>query len=191
MNSQKLLAALLFFLVANLAFAQEKNTPVRLLITGALELGGDAVATVNFTNGNDQNVNAGQGISVGVGGEFALPGMDQLRFRSTVGIKYVTTAADNAHIRLTRIPFHFTGNYVIADKFRIGAGLVIHSNIKFNAGGLGDNFGFQTASGPIFEFAYKSIGLSYTVMTYTDEFGNSYAANAIGLTLSGVIPGRR
>ncbi len=175
------------------SYAQEvKGTPkLRLLINGALELGGDPVATVAFTNGDSQKVNAGQGISVGVGGELSMLKNEQFRLRGSIGVKYVTTAADNAHIRLTRIPMIFTANWVIKDDWRIGAGIVSHQAIRFNADGVGRNFSLTSPAGPVIEVAYKGIGLSYTILTYEDEFGVSYGANAIGLTFSGVTPRRK
>ena len=175
------------------SYAQEvKSTPkLRLLINGALELGGDPVATVAFTNGDSQKVNAGQGISVGVGGELSMLKNEQFRLRGSIGVKYVTTAADNAHIRLTRIPMIFTANWVIKDDWRIGAGIVSHQAIRFNADGVGRNFSLTSPAGPVIEVAYKGIGLSYTILTYEDEFGVSYGANAIGLTFSGVTPRRK
>lgn len=180
----------LLLLSSTRTIAQEYK-PLRFLLTGAFEFGGDAIATVAFTNGDEQKVNAGQGVSVGAGVEFTAPKIEQLRLRATVGIKYVTTAADNAHIRLTRIPLIVSANYVIQEKWRIGMGLAMHSNIKFNADGLGDNFTLKNSSGPVFEVAYKWIGISYTSMKYKDQFGESYNANAFGVTLSGVIPGRK
>lgn len=116
---------------------------------------------------------------------------EQFRLRGSIGVKYVTTAADNAHIRLTRIPMIFTANWVIKDDWRIGAGIVSHQAIRFNADGVGRNFSLTSPAGPVIEVAYKGIGLSYTILTYEDEFGVSYGANAIGLTFSGVTPRRK
>jgi hypothetical protein len=177
----------------SLATAQEIKNPIklRLLLNGALELGGDPVATVAFTNGDSQKVNAGQGISVGVGGELSMFKKEQFRLRGTVGIKYVTTAAENAHIRLTRIPMILTANWMYQEDWRIGAGIVSHQAIRFNAGGLGNNFDLSSPAGLVVEVAYKGIGLSYTKLTYEDEFGIFYGANAIGLTFSGIVSGRR
>jgi hypothetical protein len=154
-------------------------------------LGGDPVATVAFTNGDSQKVNAGQGISVGVGGELSLFKKEQFRLRGSVGIKYVTTAAENAHIRLTRIPMILTANWMYQEDWRIGAGIVSHQAIRFNAGGLGNNFDLSSPAGLVVEVAYKGIGLSYTKLTYEDEFGIFYGANAIGLTFSGIVSGKR
>jgi len=177
----------------SLATAQEIKNPIklRMLLNGALELGGDPVATVAFTNGDSQKVNAGQGIAVGVGGELSMFKKEQFRLRGTVGIKYVTTAAENAHIRLTRIPMILTANWMYQEDWRIGAGIVSHQAIRFNAGGLGNNFDLSSPAGLVVEVAYKGIGLSYTKLTYEDEFGIFYGANAIGLTFSGIVSGRR
>ncbi len=187
------LIALLFstaFIHASHAQEEKQGAKLGFLINGALEFGGDAVATVSFTNGDSQEVNAGQGITVGVGGELSLLKNHQLRIRGSLGIKYVTTAADNVHIRLTRIPMILTANWVIKDDWRIGAGIVSHQAIRFNAGGIGRDFSLSSPAGPMIEVAYKGIGLSYTILTYDDEFGDSYAANAIGVTFSGILSKR-
>jgi hypothetical protein len=187
------LLAFLAIIPFSKGFAQEvekKAPPVRFLVGGALELGGDRVAEVYFTNGNTQSVNAGQGISIAVGGEFQVPKMEKLLLRGTVGYKYVTTAADNAHIRLTRVPIQLTANWMFTDKLRVGAGLAMHRGIQFKADGVGEDVTFKGANGPVFEIAYRGVGLMYTAMTYTDQYSKTYSANAIGLTFSGTIPRR-
>lgn len=186
------LFVLTFVSFFNKSFSQEakkNSSPLRFLITAGLELGGDKVAEVYFTNGNKQGVRAGQGISVGVGGQLQIPGAEKFLLRSTVGIKYVTTAADNAHIRLTRIPIIVTGNYMATPKLRFGAGLAMHQNIQFKTDGLGGDHKFKSASGPTFEVAYAGVGLTYTAMKYKDETTQTYSANAIGLAFSITIPG--
>ena len=93
-------------------------------------------------------------------------------------------------IRLTRIPMILTANWIPQDDWRIGAGIVSHQAIRFNAGGIGTNFDLSSPAGLVLEVAYKGIGLSYTKLTYEDEFGVFYGANSIGLTFSGVVPRR-
>lgn len=179
------------FAAFNFAVAQEevkKQPPVKLLLGGALELGGDEVAEVYFTNGDVQSVRAGQGGSVAIGAQLQLPNVEKLLFRGTLGYKYVTTQADNAHIRLTRVPLIFTANWMATDKIRIGAGLASHQAIRFKADGIGNDITFKAANGPTFEVAYGVVGLSFTAMKYKDNSNISYSANAIGLTVSGVLP---
>ena len=175
-------------------FAQETETktvkPLKFLIGGALEFGGDEIAEVYFTNGETQSVKAGQGGAIGIGGQLQIPRVEKLLLRATVGYKYVTTQADNVHIRLTRIPIHVTANYMVAKKLRLSSGLAMHQNIKFKADGIGQDLMFDAASGPIFEVAYSGIGLSYTAMKYKDQEKNTYSANAIGVTFTLTIPGK-
>ena len=174
-------------------FAQEpekKVTGARFLVGGALAVGGDRVAEVYFTNGNTQSVRAGQGISLDVGGEFQVPKVEKLLLRATVGYKYVTTAADNAHIRLTRVPLHFTANWMVTDHLRAGAGLAMHRGIQFKADGIGEDVTFRGANGPTFEVAYRGVGLVYTAMKYTDSYQKTYSASSVALGFTATLPRR-
>lgn len=176
---------LLFIVSAISASAQEKKSPLSGVIGANFEFGGDRVAEIYFTNGNTQSVRAGQGGHFYAGAEYRFPQAQRLALRGTIGIKYVTTAADNAHIRLTRIPFQFTANVYPVQKLRIAAGLSAHTGIRFNADGIMQNLSFQSANGPVFEIAYAGIGLTYTSMNYKNkEYGDVYSANAFGVSFS-------
>jgi hypothetical protein len=176
----------MFFSINIFSQNTEKKSPLHLLIGGALEFGGDEVAKVYFTNGDDQTVKAGQGGSAFIGGQYKFPKLPALLLRSHIGIKYVTTKAENAHIRLRRFPIHLTANWMITEKIRIGAGFVTHQSIRFKADNIGKDITFNSANGPIFEIAYSHFGLTYTHMKYKDNLAVSYAANCIGLTISGI-----
>jgi hypothetical protein len=188
-----LLLSFLFLASFYNSFAQSderKVSPVRFLIRGALDIGGDHVAEVYFTNGEKQSVKAGQGGSIAIGGEFQMPHAERLLLYATVGYKYVTTQADNVHIRLTRVPFLVTANWMLTKKLRLGAGVANHQAIRFKTDGLGEDISFGSATGPTFELAYSGIGLTYTAMTYKDQDKHSYSANAIGLSFILAIPKR-
>lgn len=145
------------------------------------------MAKIQFEDGDDQDVNAGQGGSIGIGVEAQFPSIDFLMFQGTLGIKYVTTQADNAHIRLTRFPIELTANWLITDEIKIGAGISAHTNINFKGDGVGPDVSFDNAIGPLIEASYAGLGLRFTSMTYTDEFGFDYDANAIGVFYKGAI----
>lgn len=175
-------------LITGASAQQKKNTskPVRFLLGGALELGGDKVAEVFFTDGSTQFIKAAQGGTIYAGAQFRLNQKETFFLRSSIGIKYVTTKAENAHIRLSRIPLQLTANYISPDKIRLAAGLVTHQAIRLNFDGLGENAKFTSTPGVIMEAGYGAVALSYTFMTYKDNASRSFAANAIGLTISGV-----
>jgi len=99
----------------------KKDPALRFLVRGGLDFGGDKVAEIDFEDGSKQSVRAGQGGWVGIGAEYRVPALKKLLFHATVGYKYVTTKADNAHIRLTRVPLQFTTNWMATKKLRVGA----------------------------------------------------------------------
>lgn len=183
---------MLFFtvsLVTSFAQTESNYRPVRFLISGALEFGGDELQRVLFTNGETQSVNAGQGGSIAIGAQIQFPKTDKFLIRGSIGYKYLTTQADNVHIRLTRVPLQLTANFMAAPKLRLGAGIVTHTGVKFNSGGLGGDMNYTSNAGPVIEIAYYGIGLSFTALKYTDQNNKSYSANAFGITFSGVLPG--
>jgi hypothetical protein len=187
------LLALLFFGSLNYSAAQEfgkQVSPLRFLVAGALEFGGDEVAEVYFTNGNTQSVRAGQGGTIAVGGQYQFAGAEKFLLRATVGYKYVTTEADNVHIRMTRVPIQLTANYMAAKKLLLSAGFVMHRAIRFNSGGIGNNIRFKPANGSVIGISYAGIGVTYTTMRYRNEFNDAWSANAIGVAFSITIPNR-
>ena len=107
---------LLLSIVVGLVFctsvkAQAPTAPVRFFIGGALEMGGEAVATVSFADGSKQSIKAGQGGTIGVGLKWHPANSNKWSLKGMIGIKYVTTKATNANITLTRMPLRFTANY--------------------------------------------------------------------------------
>lgn len=184
------LAVIMMTIFGTMAEAQQKkktNKPVRFLAGAALELGGDKVAEVYFNDGSTQYIKGGQGGTVFAGAQFRLNQKETFFLRSSIGIKYVTTKADNVHIRLTRIPLQLTFNYIPANKMRLAAGVVTHQAIRLNFDGIGDNTKFTASPGIVLEAGYGLFSLSYTFMTYKDNASHSFSANAIGITLSGVL----
>ncbi len=187
-TSSLLIAGLMSFGQASNEFQtiKKEKKPLKFLLGGALEFGGDDVAEIYFVDGSTQRMNAGQGGTLYAGGQLQLDKKEQLFLRTSVGIKYLTTKAENAHIRLTRFPVQASINYFPAKKLRIGVGIVSHQGIRLNFDGIGDNQKFTAGPGPVLEIAYAGVGLSYTVLTYKDTDKNAYSANSIGITFSGV-----
>ncbi len=161
--------------------------PIGFLLGGALEFGGDNIAEVYFTDGSTQKMNAGQGGTLFAGAQVRLNKAEKLFLRGSVGIKYLTTKADNVHVRLTRIPLQLSLNYVPVKKLRLAAGIVSHQAINLKFDGIGEDAKFKSSPGLQLETGYGPFALSYTIMKYKDADNTSYNANAIGLTISGVI----
>ncbi|MBK9257306.1 MAG: hypothetical protein IPM42_17685 [Saprospiraceae bacterium] len=179
-------------LASTIVYSQEAETPLKakFLIEGGLEYGGDEILKVFFTNGEDQTMRAGQGGYLAVGGQLEFSKVKNLMLRASVGIKYNTTAAENANIRLTRIPFNLIPYLKIKEDFRIGLGITSHQSVKFRGDGFAPDIDFTSSVGPRFEFGYKWIALTYTSISYTAETDEKFSASSIGLSLSYAFPNK-
>ena len=169
---------------------ENKTSAFRFLVRGGFDYGGDKVAEIDFEDGSKQSVTAGNGGWIGVGAEYRVPALKKLLFHATLGYKYVTTKADNAHIRLSRVPIQLTANWMATKRLRLGAGLTSHQAVRFKSGGYADDLTLRAAIGPTVELAYGVIGVTYTSMSYLDQTDEKYSANAIGVSLTLAFPKR-
>lgn len=168
-----------FFLFSHSLSAQDKTKGFSFSLGGALELGGDKVAQVYFTNGEDQSVNAGQGGSILAGLDYTFN--KSFGLRAVLGYKYVTTAATNANITLTRFPMRLSGVVHFTPKWWASAGFATQQRIVFKGDGILDNFKLSTSGGPHIELGYNQLFLSYTGMKYKDNQNGVYDASCFGL----------
>jgi hypothetical protein len=172
--------------LAQPALAAEAKSGAKLgfLVEGDIEYGGDDIVTVSFKDGSTQDIKAGQGATLALGGYFKPEESSPFSVRATVGYKFVTTAASNADIGINRIVYELVGNYDWPNGWHVGAGLTRHTNIKFDADGFGRNVDFDDATGFTAEFGWKWLSLSYTGIDYKDEFGGKWDAGSVGLAFA-------
>jgi len=154
------------------------------VLEGDAEYGGDDIATVSFTDGSDQDIKAGQGVTLALGAHYRNSAESPFSVRGTVGYKFVTTAASNADINIGRTVFEVVGNYLWPTGWWAAAGLTHHSSIKFDGDGFTDDVKFDDATGPTFEVGWRWFALTYTKLDYTDPFGGEWDASSLGLTLT-------
>lgn len=172
-------------------YSQESDKPLKakFLIDVGAEYGGEEILKVVFTNGDEQSMRAGQGGYLAVGGQFQFSNFRILLLRASIGIKYTTTAADDANIRLTRIPINIMPYWMINDDFRLGVGVTTHQNIKFKGDGFISDIDFTSSLGPRFEFGYKWVALTYTIINYKTKTNEQvFSANSVGISLSLTLP---
>ena len=183
---------LALFLTTIQVHAQQSDRTfiAKFLIEGGIEYGGDEILQVFFTNGEDQTMRAGQGGLIAVGGQIQLSSLKQFMLRGSIGIKYNTTAADNANIRLTRLPLNITPYWNINNDFRFGVGVTTHLNPVLKLDGFGPDVAFTSMAGPWFEFGYKWIALTYTAISYEDGTGESFSASSFGASISFTLPNK-
>jgi len=137
-----------------------------VVIGGGGEFGGDKLATVFFQDGSSQNVRAGQGITVFVGGTARLSELSPWSLRATAGYKYNTTAAANSNIDFGRVPVELIGSYHFKNGIRGGIGPVYHTAIKLNGDPHFDDVKFRNAVGFKVEAGWRWIVASYTNIKY-------------------------
>lgn len=137
------------------------------VVGGSIEFGGDDIGTVFFTDGSSQDITAGDGVG-GEIGIFGRPAPAPFALRATLGFKYATSQASNADINVNRLVFNLIGTHEVG-QFRYGGGLTHHSNISYDADGLGPDGDFDDALGFTVELGWSWLVLSYTNIEYEAE----------------------
>ncbi len=162
----KIFCSILLCLFAISITAQQSNQNWYPLIEGSLHYGGDELATISFTNGEEQTMRAGQGGALAVGFEFRNPSDRRLRGRGGVGIKYNTTAAENVNIRFTRFPLFVTSQYQTDMGFRFGAGISYHIAPKFKGDSVLPDVDLNSGLGRRIEIGYKWVAVVAEFIKY-------------------------
>lgn len=150
---------------------------------GGVEMGGALLLDITFTNGENQKIYAGQGGSVAFGVDVRPAAMPNVGIRALAGLKFTTTAAENANISFTRVPIEVVGSYYFAKDWRAGAGLAYHTAIDLNGDGFVPDATFDPAVGPTLELGWRWAALTYTSLNYALD-GSDFDASSIGVSLS-------
>jgi hypothetical protein len=174
-------AALLASALGFAAPAQADDRRGGWLVNLDLDFGGDDLVTVSFTDGDSQDVKAGQGVGFGVGGWFRPLENSPLEIQAALGYKYVTTAATDADIKVTRTTLQLNAVYRFANDWYVSGGLLRHMSPELDGDGFFEDIEFDDANGASVEFGWKWIGLHYTAMEYSSDLYEDADAGNIGL----------
>jgi hypothetical protein len=155
-----------------------------------LDMGGDDLAHLEFTDGESQDVKAGQGVAFGVGGYVRPVESVSFEIQGIIGYKVVFTAADNADIKVTRTMFQLNGIYRFANDWYAGGGYTRHMGIKLDGDGFFDDFEFDDASGFTAEFGWRWVGLHYTKMDYSSPGYEDADASHVGIRFTHLFGGK-
>lgn len=147
------------------------------------DFGGDNVARVLYTNGETQDIKAGQGITAAAGLHYQLAGLP-LDFALTAGYKYVTTRAANANIFLDRVEIKAVGTYELPQHWWVDAGPVWHTSTSLHGDGFLPDIHFDDAVGATVGVGWRWIGIAYTDIHYKSDLTGSLDASNIGVTLT-------
>jgi len=152
-----------------------------LLVQVDADFGGDKIATVDFEDGDSQDVRAGQGLALSVGGYFRPIESSRLEIDFGLGYKFVTTAASNADIHLTRTLAQLGARYRWPNGFYLAGGLMRHIDPKLNGDDFFEDVQFDDATGFNAEIGWRWISLHYVQMDYSNPFFEDIDASSIGL----------
>jgi hypothetical protein len=166
------------------ALAADNGSRGGWLAQADFDFGGDDLATVSFENGDTQDVKAGQGIALAFGGYFRPSDSVPFELQGIVGYKFVTTAASNADIKVTRTTLQLNGIYRFANGWYAGGGLTRHMGPKLDGDGFFENVDFDDANGFTAEIGWRWIGLHYTAMDYSSPGFEDVDASHIGVRLT-------
>jgi hypothetical protein len=134
-----------------------------------LDFGGDDIAILSFEDGDTQNVKAGQGLGVGIGGWFRPVASVPFELQGILGYKVVFTAASNADIKMTRTTLQLNGVYRFANDWYLGAGFVQHMSPQLDGDGFFEDIDFDNANGFNAEVGWKWVALHYTKIEYSSD----------------------
>ena len=170
-------------------YAQQSSTlQAKFLIDIGIHYGGDEIATIQFEDGDEQDMLAGQGLTLAVGGQFSVPSFKYALLRTSIGLKYSTTAADNANIMFLRYPFNVMAFAVPYDDVRVGIGFTSHLGAVLKGDGFFPDVDYDSSLAPRFEIGYKWAAITYNTVSFTDEFGNEFDGSSVGVTVSVTLP---
>ena len=149
-----------------------------------MDFGGDDVATLSFEDGDTQDVKAGQGIGIGIGGWIRPAASVPFELHGLIGYKVVFTAAENADIKMTRTTLQLNGVYRFANEWYLGAGYVQHMSPELDGDGFFEDFEFDNANGFNAEVGWKWVSLHYTKIEYSSPGYEDVDGSNVGIRLT-------
>lgn len=177
----------LLMIFASPTFAQRRgHAPLGqrggfLLQTDA-DFGGDVIATVDYDNDTSQDIRAGQGLALSIGGWFRPIESSAFEIQASVGYKYEMALASNADIHFSRTIMQLEALYRWPNGFYLGGGLMRHTGAKLSGDGFVDDVGFEDANGFNGEIGWRWIALHYDNIEYQDDFyGYEIDGSSVGL----------
>jgi hypothetical protein len=163
----------------------------RPLLKAGLDLGGDTMLTVAFTDGDTQDIKANDGFYFG-GGLAIVDAERRLEYHLTAAFKYGLIAAENGDVEWTRFPIEALGFYRFP-RVRVGGGLTYHVSPRIETSGAVGNpdVKFKNALGAVLQADWLvtekiAVGGRYTILEYDakDAFSGSAKSNGFGISFS-------
>jgi hypothetical protein len=181
----------LAFFAASLCVGLTHAADIRPLLKAGVDLGGDAMVTAVFANGETETIRANEGFYMG-GGAAIIDAARNMEYHLSLAYKVAAVDASNGDIDWTRFPLEALAFYRFA-RGRAGAGLVYHISPKLEGSGVvgGLDVKFKNALGAVLQADWRitekiAAGLRYTILEYDAKgaFAGSAKSNGVGLSFS-------
>jgi hypothetical protein len=166
-----------------------------MLLTLGAQFGGEALVDATWSDGGTSSLNAGDAVSIALGGMLEPFGGDLhvLQLQATAGYNYTGLDASNASAKLTQWPVELLAFYHHRPStLRIGGGLQYQIGATFESKGLGipSPVSFGSAPGLVLQadwmpYSFLSFYVRYTVLNYSPPLASeSIAGGGFGFGMS-------
>lgn len=148
-----------------------------------VQFGGDTIQTIDYTDGSDQEIKAGNGLVFNAGALLDLP-LAGTQLRSTLGFKYSTSQAENVDVNKIAWPFEAGLRYSLDNGVFAEVGAVKHFAASYSASGAGydRDEDYDTSIGLNLKAGWRFITVGYSQQTYEYE-DEEYDASSINIGL--------
>lgn len=150
-------------------------------------VGGDDLATANYTNGGSQTIKAGGGVYFTFGADYRVN--PSFSIQGTVNFHVDDTNAKNGDIKFQRFPIEVLGYYHVSPQWRVGGGVRYTTSPKLSSGGVvsGLDIKFDNATSGVLEAEYfwtPKIGMKirYVNETFKVRGYQDVKANHVGIS---------
>jgi hypothetical protein len=163
-------------------------------VGGGLTYGGSTVATVQFTNGDSQDLHAGSLATIYGGLEYRLA--DRVSLQGTIGYQADESSGRNGHLLFDRFPLEVLGHFHATQHFRFGGGLRYAIDPRLSGGGVlhGEGVDFNSSLGFVLEGEYlpwgdTTSGIGVKLRGVSERYkaqptGQSFSGDQVGVLVS-------
>jgi hypothetical protein len=117
-------------------------------------VGGDDLATAQFTNGSSATIKAGGGLYLTAGANYRLN--PQFSVQGTLNFHRDNSSANNGNMKFQRFPIELLGYYHVGNAWRVGGGLRYVTSAELSSSGVvaGLNLKFDNTTSGVVEAEY-------------------------------------
>jgi opacity protein-like surface antigen len=161
--------------------------PLRFVAGMGLSVGGDGLATAQYSNGTSQDIKAGGGVYFTAGADYRVS--PEFSIQGTANFHVDDTTASNGGIKFQRFPIEVLGYYHVNNQWRVGGGVRYISAPKLSGSGFGDGLDaeFDNTTSGVVEAEYfwsPNFGMKmrYVNETFKSRYYYDLKANHFGIS---------